>query len=289
MNTDQPQPPPGDEPDPPADDGRESPGEPRPPDRPQGRDAGAPGPEPGGGPEHGPAGGASPQEGSEGPSSVPPPSGGGTGEPAAGPGSGAQPPGGPGSGAPPPSGPAEPPPPTGPGFPSAPPPSGEVPGSAGGPGPYGEADPLAGMPPLPSRGRRLVARIIDALIIGIPMSLLLWAITGDRDYDTASSSNYLQQAAIIIVYFVYEGAMLSARGQTLGKMAMRIRVAMLENGAVPHGSPGWFRAGVYSLPELLPCFGFIFWLVNVLNCTWDKPYRQCLHDKAARTVVVSTA
>lgn len=174
-----------------------------------------------------------------------------------------------------------------PGYPSAPPPSGEVPGA--GRGAYGVPDPLAGMPPLASLGRRLVARIIDALIIGIPMSLILWGVTGDRSYDDGSGGSYLQQAAIIIVYFVYDGAMLSARGQTLGKMAMRIRVAMLADGAVPRGNPGWIRAAVYSLPQLVPCFGFIFWLVNVLTCTWDRPYRQCLHDKAARTVVVSTA
>ncbi|WP_369266049.1 RDD family protein [Streptomyces harbinensis] len=151
----------------------------------------------------------------------------------------------------------------------APPPSGEVPGA--GRGAYGVPDPLAGMPPLASLGRRLVARIIDALIIGIPMSLILWGVTGDRSYDDGSGGSYLQQAAIIIVYFVYDGAMLSARGQTLGKMAMRIRVAMLADGAVPRGNPGWIRAAVYSLPQLVPCFGFIFWLVNVLTCTWDRP------------------
>ncbi|MFK4273751.1 RDD family protein, partial [Streptomyces milbemycinicus] len=50
---------------------------------------------------------------------------------------------------------------------------------------------------------------------------------------------------------------------------------------------GWVRAAVYALPEIVPCCGFLFWLINVLWCTWDRPYRQCLHDKAAKTVVVS--
>jgi hypothetical protein len=39
---------------------------------------------------------------------------------------------------------------------------------------------------------------------------------------------------------------------------------------------------------VVPCCGFIFWLINVLWCTWDDPYHQCIHDKAAKTVVVST-
>jgi hypothetical protein len=62
---------------------------------------------------------------------------------------------------------------------------------------------------------------------------------------------------------------------------------MLADGSIPRGNPGWFRAAVYALPQLVPCVGVLFWLFNVLYCTWDQPYRQCLHDKAARTVVVS--
>ncbi|WP_104531084.1 RDD family protein [Streptomyces specialis] len=157
--------------------------------------------------------------------------------------------------------------------------------------PYGGAggavDPLAGMPPLASLGRRLLARIIDALLVGIPVTLLLWPTMGDYEFDNGGGNSYLQQTIVLLVYFVYEGVMLSARGQTVGKILMRVRVAMLADGAVPHGAPGWTRAGVYSLPQLVPCFGFLFWLVNALFCTWDRPYRQCLHDKAAKTVVVT--
>ncbi|WP_049571522.1 RDD family protein [Streptomyces sp. SBT349] len=156
-------------------------------------------------------------------------------------------------------------------------------------GPEGAADPLAGMPPLAPLGRRLAARIVDALIIGVPLTLLLWPVMGAYEVNDDGGASYVQQAIVLIVYFVYEGLMLSARGQTLGKMLLRIRVAVLENGSVPRGNPAWARAAVYSLPQLLPCVGFLFWLVNVLFCTWDRPYRQCLHDKAAGTVVVSAA
>ncbi|MEU5428190.1 RDD family protein [Streptomyces olivoreticuli] len=166
----------------------------------------------------------------------------------------------------------------------------------GGPGnPYGDqsgaTDPLAGMPPLAARWRRLVARIIDGLLVSIPVSAVFSAATWGWDWDLANNNGKSTSLGIIIavVYFVYEGLMLTTRGQTVGKMAMHIRVAMLENGAVPEGTPGWTRAAVYSLPEVVPCCGFVFWLVNVLWCTWDMPYHQCIHDKAAKTVVVSTA
>lgn len=205
--------------------------------------------------------------------------------------------------------PGEPPPggapPGGPGPYPGPPPGGPYPGgppSGGGPygdpygGPYGAPqgggpygpDPLAGMPPLANRFKRLVARIIDGLIVSIPISVVFSLST--RNYDPWNDQARSTSLSIIVavVYFVYEGLMLTTRGQTVGKMLMRIRVAMLDNGAIPEGRPGWTRAAVYSLPEIVPCCGFVFWLVNVLWCTWDKPYHQCVHDKAARTVVVST-
>lgn len=156
--------------------------------------------------------------------------------------------------------------------------------------PYGDmsgaADPLAGMPPLASRGRRLLARIIDALLIGIPVGLIMGFAQGGWDPgDNGRMAG--QQAVYTLVYLVYEALMLTNSGQTVGKKVMRIRVAVLADGTVPRGAPGWIRSVVYHLPPLVPCVGFLFWLVNVLFCTWDKPYQQCLHDKAGKTVVVA--
>ncbi|NLU66554.1 RDD family protein [Streptomyces sp. HNM0574] len=205
----------------------------------------------------------------------------------------------PGHSEPPPSGSGSPygsapppPPPGGDPYGGGPPPPGGGP-YGGGPydNPYGDrggaADPLAGMPPLASRGKRLLARIIDALIIGIPVGIVMGLIQGGYDWNDTDDSA-AQGGVYTLVYLIYEGIMLTRDGQTLGKKAMRIRVAMLSNGAVPQGSPGWVRAVVYQVPPLVPCIGFLFWLVNVLFCTWDKPYQQCVHDKAAKTVVVAT-
>ncbi|WP_171166267.1 RDD family protein [Streptomyces sp. I05A-00742] len=163
----------------------------------------------------------------------------------------------------------------------------------GGPGnPYGDgrgaADPLAGMPPLASRFKRLIARVIDFLIVFVPVSLIYSAfVWGHWDPAEDNAKNTGLSVLVAIVYFIYEGLMLTARGQTVGKMVLQIRVAVLENGAVPQNGPGWIRAAVYCLPWIVPCCGPIFWLINVLWCTWDKPYQQCIHDKAAKTVVVS--
>jgi uncharacterized RDD family membrane protein YckC len=142
------------------------------------------------------------------------------------------------------------------------------------------------MPPLANRGKRLLARIIDALLVGIPIGVILAFAFGGYDYDSTWRS-FWQDLIYALVYFAYDGYMLTTRGQTFGKKWLRIRVAMLENGANPAGRPGWTRAAVYSLPPIVPCCGAVFWLVNVLWCLWDNPYHQCLHDKAARTVVVA--
>ncbi|MEU1627332.1 RDD family protein [Streptomyces sp. NPDC020096] len=182
-----------------------------------------------------------------------------------------------------------------------PPPSGAAgePGSGtGGEPPYGrmppppptydrtETDPLAGMPPLANRFKRLVARIIDALIVGIPVGIILGFAFGGYDYNRAGRS-FWQELIYALVYFGYDGYMLTTRGQTFGKQFMKIRVAMLDNGALPAGQPGWTRAAVYALPPIVPCCGSLFWLINVLWLLWDKPYQQALHDKSAKTVVVS--
>lgn len=210
----------------------------------------------------------------------------------------------PGSGEPPendpfrkkPQHPQEPPPDSGDpygGAPRGPYGSGpQGPYGGGSEGPYGAPDPLAGMPPLAGRGRRLLARIIDGILIGVPVGLIMWFIVGGVDYPGTTDDSGKQtvvSGVTMLAYLIYEALMLTTRGQTVGKMAMKIRVAMLENGAIPTVQAGWVRAAIYTLPEIIPCCGPIFWLVNVLWCTWDKPYQQCLHDKAARTVVVSTA
>ncbi|NEE22355.1 RDD family protein, partial [Streptomyces sp. SID7499] len=68
--------------------------------------------------------------------------------------------------------------------PPPPPPSNDPYGSGGG---FGAPDPLAGMPPLAEPGKRILARLIDFLIISIPLYLisLPWGgavdVNGDGD------------------------------------------------------------------------------------------------------------
>jgi uncharacterized RDD family membrane protein YckC len=158
------------------------------------------------------------------------------------------------------------------------------------------------MAPLASPGLRFAARVIDTVVLTafwIVAALVTGAFGEALDAQSLEGSiteraaaqdpgkAILAMASAFIAYFVYEGAMLTRSGQTLGKKAVGIRVAVLVNGDIPTRQ-GWSRAAVYALPGVLASFlvGPIFWLVNSLWLLGDKPYRQCLHDKVAHTVVV---
>ncbi|MGK4581039.1 RDD family protein [Kitasatospora sp. HPMI-4] len=209
----------------------------------------------------------------------PPPPPPGAGAPGAGP-NGAPPP-------PPPGGPYETPggygaPPPGYGSQYGAPPPGY--GAPYPPGPGAAPGPLPGMPPLGSWPNRILAKLIDYIGIQIIAGLIVLPFANLGNQDGYVGATWLGYA----MYLVYEGVMLSRDGQTVGKKLMKLRVAMLADGSVPTGAAAWTRSAVFVVPALV-CCGLLWWPVNGLFGVFDKPYRQCIHDKAAKTVVVSTA
>ncbi|MGW4567041.1 RDD family protein [Streptomyces sp. NPDC004561] len=229
-----------------------------------------------------------------------PPSDQGPGSPYDTPYGGAQqpPPGGgqpppPEGGQPPPHGGGQPPPPP-PWGPQQPPPyGGQQPPY--GTGPHGAggypADPLAGMPPLAPSGRRTLARIIDMILVGIVVWLLTWAF-GVRQYDVNGDHmqvgrSVAQSVIAAVLYVAYDTFMISKSGQTLGKQWLDMRVANLNDGATPATSTSLSRALVLWIPFAF-CCACIWTAICGGWSFFDRPYKQGLHDKAAKTVVVST-
>ncbi|MFD0269303.1 RDD family protein [Streptomyces sp. NPDC127106] len=190
--------------------------------------------------------------------------------------------------------------PGGSGYPPPPPPSdgdpfGSGPGAGGG---YGMPDPLAGMPPLADTGKRFVARVIDLLIVAVPLWIIwfvtsmIWTAGYDPDEEVSDAAAtwfggaFLLWLLIGFVAFIgYDWFFVKKNGQTPGKKAMRMRVAMLDDGSVPPSNAALGRAASYWLPTL--CCGVFWWLGVGISILVDKPYQQGLHDKAARTVVVT--
>ncbi|WP_328377190.1 RDD family protein [Streptomyces sp. NBC_00440] len=186
--------------------------------------------------------------------------------------------------------PPPPPPPPGGGDPyggSTPPPPYD-PNAYGSGSAYGGDQPLAGMPPLAPSGKRVLARIIDILIVAVVVWLVSLIFGGLRyNTDHMNYGRSLGQSVIAaILYIGYDTLMTVKRnGQTVGKGLFRLRAANLNDGTTPTTQAALVRAAVLWLPAVFCC-----------ACVWtaicggwsffDRPYKQGLHDKAAKTVVV---
>jgi uncharacterized RDD family membrane protein YckC len=125
--------------------------------------------------------------------------------------------------------------------------------------------------PRASFGRRLVAALVDGVILAIPY-LILWAIVGQE-------LAYALSLIVDIAYFTYlEGG---PTGQTVGKRALDIRVIDFATG----GSIGYGRGFIRWLGRLLSA---VACLIGYLWMLWDKE-KQTWHDKLANAVVVPTS
>ncbi|MGW1499474.1 RDD family protein [Streptomyces mirabilis] len=190
-------------------------------------------------------------------------------------------------------GPSPPTPPQGSPYDS---PYGEQPPPHGGGDPYGPGgpyggDPLAGMPPLADSGKRTVARIIDMILVGIVVWLLSWGF-GVMQYNMNAdkieySRGFGQSVIAAVLYVGYDTVMISRSGQTLGKKLFNLRVANLDNGSTPSVQTTLVRSLVLWIPFAF-CCACIWTAIAGGWSYFDKPYKQGLHDKAAKTVVVST-
>ncbi|KUO02068.1 RDD family protein [Streptomyces caeruleatus] len=201
----------------------------------------------------------------------------------------------------------QPPPPegegSGPPYGDQPPYGGQPPPYGGGPyggGPYGgdpygggggPADPLAGMPPLADSGKRTLARIIDMILVGVVVWLLTWGF-GVTEYNVDTDQveygkSFVQSLVAAVLFIGYDTVMTARTGQTLGKKLLNMRTANLDNGATPSVQTSLIRAAVLWIPFAFCCA--CIWTVICGGWSFfDKPYKQGLHDKAAKTVVVST-
>jgi uncharacterized RDD family membrane protein YckC len=135
-------------------------------------------------------------------------------------------------------------------------------GAAGGTGASG---PRAGF------GLRLVAAIIDGIVVGVA-ALVLRVILG------MAAGNGLGLLVSAGYYTYFEG---SPSGQGIGKRAVGIRVYDFTSG----GPIGYGRAFIRWVVRLISAFAC---LIGYLWMLWDKE-KQTWHDKAANCVVVPTA
>jgi uncharacterized RDD family membrane protein YckC len=156
-------------------------------------------------------------------------------------------------------------------------------------------DPVVGQP-LAAWWKRLVAILIDGAIIGVGyyIVILVIGIATDAGAHKTTTHKPLHAGALIaglilltvmasIPAAIYYGIMNgSARGQTVGKMAMGIAVRDSRH----LGKIGFWRAvGRYLMMVLFMIVLFIPYILDNLSPLWDKR-RQAWHDKTAHSVVI---
>ncbi|RCS80647.1 RDD family protein [Brachybacterium alimentarium] len=149
---------------------------------------------------------------------------------------------------------------------------------------------------------RLVARILDAVILGIALGVLMGiavaiiAAAASVDDGSGSATGVgllgflgLMTIAMVVVY-AYEAVMIGFWGATVGKMIMKVKVVKPRSGEAPGIGSGIVRYLIPGVCALIPFIGWLGTLACYVSPTFDSSgRRQGWHDKVANTVVVSTA
>ncbi|MFJ7078157.1 RDD family protein [Streptomyces sp. NPDC098781] len=151
-------------------------------------------------------------------------------------------------------------------------------------------------------GKRLAARLLDTVVLAavtavaaVPLgakaldhvnekidaaklsgeTVTVWLLDG-------TTAVYLGVilAVLLVSGLLYEALPTAKWGRTLGKKLLGLEVRDIEAHEPPEFGAALRRWLVYSVPGLL-----VVGVVGVLWCVFDRPWRQCWHDKAARTFV----
>jgi uncharacterized RDD family membrane protein YckC len=126
---------------------------------------------------------------------------------------------------------------------------------------------------------RIVAGIIDAVVLGV-LFFVLAAFLGDSDSGDGGFSVSLSGLPFILyiaLSFSYYFLLENSRGQTLGKMAMKIKVVSIEGPLTPG------KVAVRTILRVID--GFFFYAVAVVVIAVSKN-QQRIGDMAAGTTVV---
>ncbi len=117
---------------------------------------------------------------------------------------------------------------------------------------------------------RLVAYLIDAVIVGVPFFVLMIILP--------MMLAYVVGLVLSIGYLIY---FWSTTGQTFGKKAMGLKVVSAEHGGVLTAQEAGLRYVGYIVSSIPFSLGF-FWII------WD-PNHDGWHDKIAKTKVIKVS
>jgi uncharacterized RDD family membrane protein YckC len=157
---------------------------------------------------------------------------------------------------------------------------------------------LAGGPVYAGRGMRLLAAILDGVIVSAiiwplffvfgSMGMLAPADPGSPAEAFANMGRMFQ--AMIpgyVIAAVVQGWSLHAFGGTLGKKILGLRIVRTDGSRAGFVRLFFGRGAAAVVPACIPLLGGLYALVDMLLIFRDS--RQCLHDQIADTIVVTAA
>ena len=147
--------------------------------------------------------------------------------------------------------------------------------------------PAPPMAELASRGRRLMAVLVDwvvSILLAIPGVIVAIGPVFNGSEEPDPLGIVLIGLAMILLTIV-QAVLISKRGQSIGKIALGIRIAHSVDGSNPGFLKGFLiRTFVPQIIYQVPLLGFLFLLVD--SCFIFSERRQCIHDLMAETVVL---
>jgi uncharacterized RDD family membrane protein YckC len=188
-----------------------------------------------------------------------------------------------------------------------PPPHWPPPGAVAWAGPpwkgSGLGRPAGGPGALAEPGRRLGARLLDhvvlipvlAVVAGVTIAIVAPHAGPIFPVANTNSDRRPPTPGIVWIYLAFLGAVIATAvlavvyetvsiarfGRTLGMRWLHIRPLRTDGGPLGWGR-AFARTVIYWVSAVVGWLG----LINPLWCLWDEN-RQCLHDKAADTIVVN--
>jgi uncharacterized RDD family membrane protein YckC len=131
--------------------------------------------------------------------------------------------------------------------------------------------------------RRFGAVFLDSLLIVIPMYTIMGLfvfLPASQGKEPSVLMNFIS-IPFALLSLVYEGLMLQMKnGQTLGKMALKVRVVRPDGSPISNGQ-AWGRV---VMRTILGCL----WIVDYIPAFFT-PERTTLHDMVATTRVVDAS
>jgi uncharacterized RDD family membrane protein YckC len=146
---------------------------------------------------------------------------------------------------------------------------------------------------LASRGKRLAAAIID-IIIFLPLVIIIASPLGLIDTEVTEEPppfdlEQTLQLFIIgqVLFLLVQGYLLHSRGQTIGKVLLKIQIVATNGDMLGLGKLYFVRYFVFSLLAQIPVIGAVVALANILFIFGKE--KKCLHDRLAGTKVIDLA